>query len=100
MSRAEAFDGWIRGSFVALNSALEELYFAQDNRSNVEAIGDSLKQALARTPVVIGFDVRDGDRGGDPRSELDGERFRGWQVRHGIGGNRDLPRQHGVHQFQ
>lgn len=44
--RPLAFDRWIRTSFVQINSALEELYFQQDNRSNTEGIGDSLKQQL------------------------------------------------------
>jgi len=44
--RAEAFDRWIRGSFVALNTELEELYFRQDDRARVEGVGDSLKATL------------------------------------------------------
>ena len=46
-ARAEAFDRWIRSSFVALNTELEELYFRQDDRARVEGVGDSLKY-LAR----------------------------------------------------
>jgi len=45
-SIAEQFDGWIRGPFVAINSALEELYFAQGDRGHVEGVGDTLKTAL------------------------------------------------------
>ncbi len=45
-SVAERFDGWIRGAFVALNSELEDLYFAQDDRGNVEGVGDTLKAQL------------------------------------------------------
>src|SRR5688572_14093161 len=45
-ARADAFDRWIRGPFVALNTALEELYFRQDDRSRVEGVGDSLKATL------------------------------------------------------
>ena len=45
-ARAEAFDRWIRGSFVALNTELEELYFRQDDRARVEGVGDSLKATL------------------------------------------------------
>ena len=44
--RAEAFDRWIRGAFVALNTELEELYFAQDDRTRVEGVGDALKATL------------------------------------------------------
>jgi hypothetical protein len=43
---AEAFDHWIRGSFIELNTELENLYFAQEDRANVCGIGDSLKKQL------------------------------------------------------
>ncbi|NWG71141.1 MAG: DUF1864 family protein [Parvularculaceae bacterium] len=47
MSRnAEAFDRWIRTSFVELNTALEELYFARADRADVEGVGDGLKKQL------------------------------------------------------
>ena len=42
----DAFDAWIRSTFVELNTALEELYFAQDERSNVEGVGDELKTRI------------------------------------------------------
>ncbi len=45
-ANAESFDRWIRGPFVAMNSALEALYFAQADRANVDGIGDAVKQAL------------------------------------------------------
>jgi len=45
-ARAEAFDRWIRGAFVAINTELEELYFRQDDRSRVEGVGDPLKARL------------------------------------------------------
>ena len=45
-SRAEAFEHWIRTSFIQMNTALEDLYFAQDNRSDVIGRGDSIKSAL------------------------------------------------------
>jgi hypothetical protein len=45
-SRAEAFDSWIRGAFVALNTELEELYFASADRFRVEGVGDVLKATL------------------------------------------------------
>ena len=45
-ARAEAFDRWIRGPFVAINTELEEQYFRQQDRSRVEGIGDSLKAQL------------------------------------------------------
>ncbi len=45
-SVAESFDRWIRGAFVEMNSALERLYFAQEDRGQVEGVGDAIKQAL------------------------------------------------------
>jgi hypothetical protein len=45
-ANTHAFDRWIRGPFVAMNSALEGLYFAQDDRARVEGVGDGIKQAL------------------------------------------------------
>jgi hypothetical protein len=44
--RVEAFDGWIRSGFVELNTTLENLYFAQTDRANVEGVGDDLKARL------------------------------------------------------
>ena len=47
MSRnVEAFDAWIRSTFVELNTALEELYFEQKDRADVEGVGDELKQQI------------------------------------------------------
>lgn len=40
------FDDWIRGRFCELNTALENLYFAQEQRANVAGVGDDLKTAL------------------------------------------------------
>jgi hypothetical protein len=45
-ANTERFDRWIRGDFVAMNTALEEIYFAQNDRSAVEGIGDSIKKPL------------------------------------------------------
>ncbi|MFN0155296.1 MAG: PrnB family protein [Gaiella sp.] len=41
-----AFDAWIRSTFVELNTELEEIYFAQDDRAQVEGVGDALKQRI------------------------------------------------------
>ncbi len=41
-----AFDHWIRGRFVDLNSELEVLYFSQPQRELVTGVGEDLKQAL------------------------------------------------------
>ncbi|MGH6629898.1 MAG: monodechloroaminopyrrolnitrin synthase PrnB family protein, partial [Burkholderiales bacterium] len=45
-SNSHAFDQWIRTEFRQLNTELEELYFAQTDRANVEDIGDNLKLKL------------------------------------------------------
>jgi hypothetical protein len=45
-AHAEAFDHWIRGSFVALNTELEEAYFRQPDRTRIEGVGDALKATL------------------------------------------------------
>ncbi len=43
---SQAFDQWIRTDFVALNTALEEIYFSSDTPESVVGKGDSLKQQL------------------------------------------------------
>ena len=45
-ANVEAFDSWIRSTFVELNTELEELYFAREDRANVEGVGDDLKQRI------------------------------------------------------
>ncbi|HVC29552.1 MAG TPA: monodechloroaminopyrrolnitrin synthase PrnB family protein [Steroidobacteraceae bacterium] len=45
-NNAEAFERWIRTSFVQMNTELEELYFAQENRTHVIGVGDRIKLAL------------------------------------------------------
>jgi len=45
-ARVQAFDEWIRTSFVALNTELENMYFAQPDRAQVLGIGDTLKRTL------------------------------------------------------
>lgn len=45
-ANVEAFDRWIRTGFVELNTALENLYFAQEDRSQVEGTGDAIKAEL------------------------------------------------------
>ncbi len=44
--RAQAFDRWIRTSFVELNTELENLYFRQPDRGQVLGCGDPLKARL------------------------------------------------------
>jgi hypothetical protein len=43
---SDRFDQWVRGSFVQLNTQLEELYFAQADRAAVEGVGTALKRQL------------------------------------------------------
>ena len=45
-AKAEAFDRWMRSAFVEMNTALEELYFAQEDRTRIVDTGDSLKAVL------------------------------------------------------
>lgn len=45
-SRAEAFEHWIRTAFVQMNTELENLYFANSDRSQVIGCGDPLKASL------------------------------------------------------
>ncbi|MCG7496219.1 DUF1864 family protein [Vibrio sp. Of7-15] len=42
----EIFDHWIRTAFVEINSELERLYWAQNDKANVENIGEQEKQQL------------------------------------------------------
>src|ERR1700733_7574368 len=44
--RAEAFEQWIRTSFVQMNTELENLYFAKENRAQVIGCGDPIKARL------------------------------------------------------
>jgi hypothetical protein len=45
-NNAEAFEHWIRTAFVQMNTELEELYFAQQDRSRVIGVGDAIKHTL------------------------------------------------------
>src|SRR5258708_35345040 len=45
-SRVEAFEHWIRTSFVQMNTELENLYFAQQDRALVIGCGDPIKSLL------------------------------------------------------
>jgi monodechloroaminopyrrolnitrin synthase PrnB-like protein len=53
MTRAEAFEQWIRTSFVEMNTELEELYFANQDRGNVDGCGDPIKAALRDQGQVL-----------------------------------------------
>lgn len=45
-ANALRFDSWIRHEFVAINTELEELYFALDKPEEIDGVGDELKQKL------------------------------------------------------
>lgn len=71
--RVQAFDGWIRGRFVDLNTELEDLYATRENRSDVSGIGDHLKRALVeegRDLIVLLLDEGNTDEGFDRAFEL------------------------------
>ena len=53
MTRAEAFEHWIRTSFVEMNTQLEELYFSQSNRGDIIGCGGSIKAALRDEGLVF-----------------------------------------------
>jgi hypothetical protein len=50
---AKNFEGWIRSSFREMNTELEELYFAQDDRANVDGVGDGIKSLLADEGLAL-----------------------------------------------
>jgi hypothetical protein len=43
---SDAFDRWIRGSFMEMNTELENLYFAQEDRADVTRSGGNVKAQL------------------------------------------------------
>ncbi|MDW7551065.1 DUF1864 family protein [Pseudoalteromonas sp. SCSIO 43201] len=45
-SLAVQFDAWIRGQFVDINDKLEHLYWQQQDKANVEGVGEALKIQL------------------------------------------------------
>ncbi len=51
-SNTEAFDTWIRGRFVTLNTELETLYSTQDNPAAVIGVGDDIKRAIEQEGAV------------------------------------------------
>ncbi|MGC8518233.1 MAG: PrnB family protein [Steroidobacteraceae bacterium] len=62
--KAEAFEHWIRTTFVDLNTELEEHYFAQAERSRVAGTGETLKATLRDEGLVfIRALLREGNTG-------------------------------------
>lgn len=71
--RVTAFDDWIRGRFIDLNTQLEDLYAAEGNRSAVDGVGDELKAQLVdegRTLIVELLEEGNTDEGFDRAFEL------------------------------
>ncbi len=52
-TNAAAFDRWIRTSFVEMNTSLEELYFAREDRADIIGVGDDIKATLRDEGVVF-----------------------------------------------
>ncbi len=71
--RVQAFDAWIRGRFIDLNTALEDLYADLPNRSAVAGVGDDLKAQLTEEGRALIADLVDEgntDEGFDRNFEL------------------------------
>jgi hypothetical protein len=43
---SDRFDAWIRSRFIDLNSRLEDVYFSQPERAEVEGVGRAAKRAI------------------------------------------------------
>lgn len=70
---SQAFDQWIRTRFCDLNTELEHLYWQQDDKANVEGIGDELKQQLeseGRTLILPLLNEGNTDNGFDNAFDL------------------------------
>ena len=68
-----AFDSWIRSSFREINTELEEIYFAQENRAAVQTVGDLSKKRLVeegRSYIVDLLDEGNTDEGFDSGFDL------------------------------
>jgi hypothetical protein len=63
-NNAEAFDRWIRTSFVEMNTALENRYFSQEDRAQVIGVGDDIKAQLrdAGHAYIVGL-LKEGNTG-------------------------------------
>lgn len=73
---SEDFERWIRTSFVEMNTALEEKYFAQAARENVDGVGDAIKAQIrdeGREFIVRLVDEGNTDEGFDNAFDLLGD---------------------------
>ena len=70
---AKKFDAWMRSRFIEINSALETLYWQQDDKANVQGIGSELKKQLEAEGNALIIDlVKEGntDEGFDSAFDL------------------------------
>ena len=59
---AKRFDNWIRTEFVELNTELEEIYFHQDDKADVEGSGTEIKEKLVgQGRALIGLMLKEGN---------------------------------------
>lgn len=56
-AKAQALDLWIRTDFRAMNTALEEQYFATPDRQSVDAVGHSIKRQLVNEGQALIVDL-------------------------------------------
>jgi Monodechloroaminopyrrolnitrin synthase PrnB len=69
----KAFDNWIRSSFVDMNTELEDIYFAQEDRADVENSGSKISQQLekeGREFIINLIDEGNTDEGFDQGFDL------------------------------
>lgn len=67
------FDSWIRSSFVEMNTELEGVYWAQENKADVQAGGADIKQQLleeGRSHIAELLDEGNTDEGFDNNFDL------------------------------
>lgn len=95
------FDHWIRNDFKHLNTELEELYFARPDRTNVEGVGDAMKQRIlteggrhVRALLEEGNTDQGFDRGFDLLGNVGF--YMAACARHGLTmpGNENMPQEH------
>jgi len=72
-SNVAIFDRWIRTSFVEMNTELEGVYWAQENRVDITAGGDNVKQQLleeGRSHMAVLLNEGNTDEGFDSNFDL------------------------------
>jgi len=72
-SNVATFDSWIRSSFVEINTELEGIYWTQDNRADITAGGDDIKQRLldeGRSHITLLLEEGNTDEGFDSNFDL------------------------------